>query len=795
MSRSAGFHLADSAAAWGDDDDAISDDPRQDTVGQLLADCDKQSLRDAWGDSGSESQPRVPVQGETRLHDLVNLSVLDDASFPCHSTPKAQPKGRPKKFVYSDHLDVVESCCSYSDTLATTTGRQMIAASSSSAQDPAASTERPLVPVQRVMQKLWRMQAGFSNLLSMGAALDIEATQVPTHICAVAEYVLQKHCQALDELATHCRDLVHSGLWRPVACISKRKYDETPLPILVPHCNDYEEDFVMETAKLMLVESEVCVLMAQTATGKQLFLRKELPVQLRSLESNAAHLIVRCLRDTCILPDSLATLFQGKLHHLAITDDHPANGLAESCFTAGCKHRVHWRCLIHKAYPLVARSFELVPGIDSRCIKLALVLRNSGALSAFRRGLRQVLQERVVLLKGVCTSDDTRHRELMMSAFFVGSRPIDKYNQGVVRTLLNGNWRNREEIEVYVRRGEHHRKKVVGVLCRHLVKALAGKQPKLFPRGKWTGVEQTLQYFGILEAAHGLLSAAFRVAFPKQNICGATPPAPEQRLAIDLPPAPMPMLQDVPQDADEGGDEPEHPDHHGDAEQDQRRHEVVRRSSSEFGGVKWQDKLKATQKQLLVTPESMAAPHSWTSKSETKMVGLPHHPRSLAAVDFCWAYMKKKYPKQTEAELAHDLFVVSSDNVDRRSWTKGSWKTPLCTGETYFYGGDRVVLPEEALFGLGLPRSISVDFLSTKQVRDLAGDCFPAPPVSVVACALALSLELGKWKEDAARVAEIESSQAAATGDYYDTTDIFSDDGWFDGTQVADSQHISDTQQ
>ena len=229
---------------------------------------------------------------------------------------------------------------------------------------------------------------------------------------------------------------------------------------------------------------------------------------LQAMGRNNAQTLVECLRRVQG-NDPSANGFQSKAR-VVVLDQAPANSLAEDVIMhsrpAGWQH-VILPCDTHKVSLCMSKTFDqlLAPHV-SGLINTAISIREGGKMSIFRAALSEVIQERLRICRGECSMEAKKHREAVMDLF------ITHDNNGIVkRTMLtaaaNGDWRNPEQLEHYVPRtdpaptaqqvGRHVEK------C--LVAALAGHQPHMYPRHRWTGADEAVDDLAILFAVHNLL--------------------------------------------------------------------------------------------------------------------------------------------------------------------------------------------------------------------------------------------------------------------------------------------------
>ena len=103
----------------------------------------------------------------------------------------------------------------------------------------------------------------------------------------------------------------------------------------------------------------------------------------------------------------------------------------------------------------------------------------------FVKALGKVIAQRVKLMNGICPRDAELHRRLAMR-IFLASGSKRRFKKIVLLTLVNGDWRNQEDIEVYPEPGDTllaAKKR----LKAGLVSAFFGAKLAKWPRHRWRG--------------------------------------------------------------------------------------------------------------------------------------------------------------------------------------------------------------------------------------------------------------------------------------------------------------------
>lgn len=196
---------------------------------------------------------------------------------------------------------------------------------------------------------------------------------------------------------------------------------------------------------------------------------------------------------------------------LVSTDSYSANMRLESFTREGSAGwgMLHLGCHLHKIATCHSKTFGLVEGVISGAIRYSLSLRVGSAMRGFRAALRQILLERLVILRGQPTAAATSFREAVLSVFLTRGAHL-RLRLKVISTVLNGDWRNREQVEVYLQAGDDRDEaQIRQSLAREVTWALAGRVPATYPRHRWTGADEALSDLGLVQSVHGLASASY----------------------------------------------------------------------------------------------------------------------------------------------------------------------------------------------------------------------------------------------------------------------------------------------
>eukprot|EP00971_Amphidinium_carterae_P140232 2778418-Amphidinium_carterae.1 len=131
-------------------------------------------------------------------------------------------------------------------------------------------------------------------------------------------------------------------------------------------------------------------------------------------------------------------------------------------------------------------------------------------MSVFRKCLRDLIASKLLIMEGAPSADATKYRNKMLDVFCSDANQV--ITRIVMGRLPNGDWRRRDVVEFYPTPACQGlgRDAIAGIFADSLVYCMAKKKPGLWPRHRWTGADQVLNWIGLLATCHDLLSQAFR---------------------------------------------------------------------------------------------------------------------------------------------------------------------------------------------------------------------------------------------------------------------------------------------
>lgn len=206
-----------------------------------------------------------------------------------------------------------------------------------------------------------------------------------------------------------------------------------------------------------------------------------------------------------------AEVFQAKTR-LATLDAYAANERVERAKQR--ERGENWRrmllrCEVHQTAGAMKRFFALVDGLTSGQIHFALSLRFCTNFSVFSEFLKEVVRRRIRIRRGTPPADAVAFRtQLLRLCLARGPKLLQRHV--ALACLPNGDWRLRDVVEVHLPEAVDVTKERIADLVADAVQVvLAGRQIKLYPRHRWTGIDDALDQMCLLEGIHGLASAVY----------------------------------------------------------------------------------------------------------------------------------------------------------------------------------------------------------------------------------------------------------------------------------------------
>lgn len=312
-----------------------------------------------------------------------------------------------------------------------------------------------------------------------------------------------------------------------VSFTTRVRYDETPLVVrgrsldniaeaLPPGCEAPEALIAatapqQEAAPTKLVQMEWLGGMLVEVNGAFSLITFDLPISVSAVDRTTADVYAELQRRA---PD--LRYLEGRFsrsQRLSTTDADGACCKAERAVAAENRSsgHCHLTCDIHKTSHIAQRVGKLVSFDITGVISIALALQAPGSMRGFRRVLRRQLAAKVVRLSGSPGALADQHRVAVLDMYCPvhQGRPRQAMQRFMVEALANGDYSNELEVHHYCRGCCANEAETKVRFVTVFTNMLCRQSPKVFPRARWTGVDECLQALGLMASMHGLLRSVF----------------------------------------------------------------------------------------------------------------------------------------------------------------------------------------------------------------------------------------------------------------------------------------------
>lgn len=386
----------------------------------------------------------------------------------------------------------------------------LVGAGRSGGSHPPSATEQKLRMIFDAVdpQQPASSRSFFSSTRGISTNLGIDDRRLTESLCVLAEASVRGERDAALALFQVVRSLASQGRIIPIHFAFGRKYDETPLKLRVSweSFGGKRETDDEPAAKLLLVERRFSMVLAEKieqaemsdddfakAQGqKALLIRGRLSTVLRVFANMTAASLKHALQHA-LLPFSPGQVFRQE-DTIITTDEHASNKKAELYIQEDARavnekaSFLHVICDVHKCSGVAKKTLALDPDLITKCIQVALFLRQSGAMSRFRRSFVAVLVGSLKVVRGNAGIEASDHREAVINTFLAGTSPKTASFRVAVGSLLNGDWRS-GEIRHYCNGCCSSRGATEKALRDFVVPGFVGRKIKVFPRGNWCGAD------------------------------------------------------------------------------------------------------------------------------------------------------------------------------------------------------------------------------------------------------------------------------------------------------------------
>ena len=181
-------------------------------------------------------------------------------------------------------------------------------------------------------------------------------------------------------------------------------------------------------------------------------------------------------------------------------------------------------CHIHIAAAMLKKAGAILDFDVTGMVHLSLALNTPGAMPGFRKALRQVLAKRLRVCVGHPPPAATRANSTLLDLLFEGCGPYDPVRRAVIESMANGDWSSRQFVDTWVSGPKSHRSQL-HLFQTKWVQAVCGAAPRVYPRHRWTGAEDTMRWILVLHCCGGLLLDTLELWIGRGPARAATGPA------------------------------------------------------------------------------------------------------------------------------------------------------------------------------------------------------------------------------------------------------------------------------
>ena len=278
------------------------------------------------------------------------------------------------------------------------------------------------------------------------------------------------------------------------------------------------------TAKILATTRSVAALY-KLGSGRHIVVRVEIPCWLQCLGQGKAENYLSAICQTEFsLPADVADLFQ-RHYRVVCTDADAAVDRCERAMelahpNAGC---LKTKCEIHRAYNMHKKTFRPIDGQLTACIRIALSLKLGDTMRSFRLALRRVLDDKLVFRPNSAPSEQTlRNNRARLDLFLQPATPLSRLRRAIILSMTNGDWGDPHFVVHYCSGCCADRKDCLRKLQTVWASAVVNTSPPVWPRSRWKGAKAAIDWLGLLESIHSLLSTVYLVwaQIPEARLIG-----------------------------------------------------------------------------------------------------------------------------------------------------------------------------------------------------------------------------------------------------------------------------------
>ena len=244
--------------------------------------------------------------------------------------------------------------------------------------------------------------------------------------------------------------------------------------------------------------------------GVYLHLQMEVVVPLQIMAAGKADVYYRCIAASCYGLGDIANRFKRK-QRLAITDGDGAVALALRAISKATGIvNYHSVCDIHKNANGTTRVMAPVDDSTiSKLIHLAKSLQSANAMKMFRDCLRKLVSERLEYTRCKPRMADLERTIALMDLYLPATSNTNKMKRSILLTMLNGDWFEMGVVQHRCQGCCASKEACIEKLVSFVVTVFAGAAPGVWPRSRWTGSRESINWVLLLASCHGLLKDCY----------------------------------------------------------------------------------------------------------------------------------------------------------------------------------------------------------------------------------------------------------------------------------------------
>ncbi|CAE7213542.1 unnamed protein product [Symbiodinium sp. CCMP2592] len=360
-------------------------------------------------------------------------------------------------------------------------------------------------------------------------ALHVVMQQAACYLVVFSAFLIGALLATLSKLCAGVNPKTH----RVVMLLVRRAYDETPSDISVAWMTHSELGAFNKkrskqegTAKVLQTRCDVLILMNHVSSATYYSMRIPMPCWLMALEKTNAQTTAKAQRSILDMIPGLQSFGQKAKYNLQlVTTDRCASNLkAERLLDTGGINgcTTHHFCVVHMTHTCQSKTVQMLDGQVTGMVATALTCMDAGSIRSLRSSMEKVLKDKVHLCFGSRPEDPfaNEYRSAVLETFLplqdddgdehVLGRMQEHYLQrkrsrAIINFFLHGDLQDQDEIWFWSETWGLEQEHVVQLMAKWLIPVLLPKRPPIFSRTRWDGFHDSLLWFGLAQACHGLL--------------------------------------------------------------------------------------------------------------------------------------------------------------------------------------------------------------------------------------------------------------------------------------------------